>query len=494
MTSFWNSDLRTFSSRFAATAARGITSVVVAATLAVVGISTLSSASFAATPQPGYPVPQIVGPTNPTAVAPGGPGFTLKVYGANFIAGSVVNWNKQARATMFVSGHELDAQILASDIATNTAGMITVTTTSPNGPIISSTYAQMEVHVPTATFVPVSNPQTFQFMLPPFLLADWNNDGNLDYAGVSNDLFKAQEIAPYFGSPSGVLTRGKNATLNYYNCAYSWATGDFNGDGMLDLIYYSGNASRGSLSPLQVNLGKGDGTFTRFARFATQQGLLGNILVVGDFNQDGILDFVQSEPRGLRVFLGNGDGSFSRGSFVAGGGNANALFAADLNGDGRLDLVENSVGTPSNLLRVLLGNGDGTFQKAVVVGSTAPASRYPYLVVTDLNNDGIPDLVYNDNNFITLQLGNGDGTFQPAVMLSSMAGGVLAGDFNSDGNIDLISFYGTTPFFLAGNGDGTFQSAQNVAIASGAFPVAGDINGDGLLDIISDDGIVYLQQ
>ncbi len=94
---------------------------------------------FAATSQPGYPVPQIIGPTNPTAVVPGGPGFTLRVFGANFINGSVVNWNGSPRTTTFFSGHELDAQILGADIASNTAGMITVTTTSPNGPIISST-------------------------------------------------------------------------------------------------------------------------------------------------------------------------------------------------------------------------------------------------------------------------------------------------------------------------------------------------------------------
>ena len=85
----------------------------------VSALVSLGGTAFAATKQPGFPVPHITAPTVPTAVAPGGPGFTLKVYGANFINGSVVNWNKQARTTTFVSGHELDAQILASDIATN---------------------------------------------------------------------------------------------------------------------------------------------------------------------------------------------------------------------------------------------------------------------------------------------------------------------------------------------------------------------------------------
>src|SRR5260370_17638511 len=62
------------------------------------------------------PIPQIVGPTRPSAVLPGGPDFTLHVYGANFMPNAIVNWNGQPRTTTYVSGHELDAQILASDI------------------------------------------------------------------------------------------------------------------------------------------------------------------------------------------------------------------------------------------------------------------------------------------------------------------------------------------------------------------------------------------
>jgi hypothetical protein len=65
----------------------------------------------------------------------GRPDFTLTVYGANFVPSSAVNWDRQPRATTYVSTHELQAQVLASDIAVNTVGMVTVTTASPNGPI-----------------------------------------------------------------------------------------------------------------------------------------------------------------------------------------------------------------------------------------------------------------------------------------------------------------------------------------------------------------------
>jgi hypothetical protein len=68
------------------------------------------------------PVPFINLPLVPDAVAPGGKGLQLTVNGTGFVSGSVVNWNGSARATTFVSGSQLTASILASDIAqANTA-------------------------------------------------------------------------------------------------------------------------------------------------------------------------------------------------------------------------------------------------------------------------------------------------------------------------------------------------------------------------------------
>ena len=124
------------------------------------------------------PVPQIVGPVKPTAVVPGSGAFTLTVYGANFASGSVVNWNGQPRSTSFVSAHEVQAQILASDVATPTAGYITVTNPAPGGGK-SSTFAQLEVHSPTSTIV-ATNPANYYFGWYALLAADFNNDNILD--------------------------------------------------------------------------------------------------------------------------------------------------------------------------------------------------------------------------------------------------------------------------------------------------------------------------
>jgi len=76
------------------------------------------------------PVPTVTGPVHPQAVVPGHADFVLTVYGANFVSGTVVNWNGSPRSTTFVSARELHAKILASDVMKATAGYITVTNPS----------------------------------------------------------------------------------------------------------------------------------------------------------------------------------------------------------------------------------------------------------------------------------------------------------------------------------------------------------------------------
>ncbi|MEO8036009.1 MAG: FG-GAP-like repeat-containing protein, partial [Acidobacteriota bacterium] len=180
----------------------------------------------------------------------------------------------------------------------------------------------------------------------------------------------------------------------------------------------------------------------------------------------------------------NGDGTLAPAVNYAVDSSPRALSVTDLNGDGIKDLVvvANGAGT----LSVLLGNGDGTFASAV----SYPTGYSPNsIAISDFNGDGFPDVVVStsSNNSLALLLGNGNGTLRAA---SSFPGyynpsSIIAGDFNGDGTTDLV--YLGNSYYLAlqpGNGDGTFQAP--ITIMSGiyaTFVVAGDFNGDGRPDL-----------
>jgi hypothetical protein len=223
-------------------------------------------------------------------------------------------------------------------------------------------------------------------------------------------------------------------------------------------------------------------------------------VAAADLNGDGKLDLAVGnlDSATVNVFLGNGDGTFKPGVDVATGLYPNAMAIGDFNRDGKPDLVlANGSGTVS----ILLGNGDGSFQPHV----DYPAGPGAFSVALgDFNGDGKLDLAVANNNSnqsgtVSILLGNGDGTFQSHVDYPVGTGpySVAVGDFNSDGNLDLVVANYPVDFtvsVLLGNGDGTFK--PQVTYATGRQPdsvAVGDLNGDGKLDLaVSDftDGLV----
>src|SRR5438034_215867 len=128
-------------------------------------------------------------------------------------------------------------------------------------------------------------------------------------------------------------------------------------------------------------------------------------VAVGDFNGDDKFDLAVANfhSADVSVLLGNGDGTFPP---AINSGLGGSPVVADINGDGKLDLVTEG--------SVRLGNGDGTFKPAVNFSTGAsPIS----VAVGDFNRDGKPDLAVANNGSgnVSVLLGNGDGTFQPAV-------------------------------------------------------------------------------
>ncbi len=210
--------------------------------------------------------------------------------------------------------------------------------------------------------------------------------------------------------------------------------------------------------------------------------------VLADLNGDGKADMVEANYNDgtISVLLGNGNGTFQAQQTYAVGTAPRQLVLDDVNGDGVPDLLVANAG--DNTVGVLMGNGNGTFQ-AMVTYATGGHPRS--LAVGDLNGDGKPDLAvgnYGDDT-ISVFLNNGDGTFQAQQTYASGAniGTTAVADLNGDGKPDLLvaNYHANTVSVLLGNGNGTFQSLQTYGTALTPQSIAvGDLNGDGKPDLV----------
>ena len=219
-------------------------------------------------------------------------------------------------------------------------------------------------------------------------------------------------------------------------------------------------------------------------------------VATGDVNADGKLDVItaSNSTNIISVLLGNGDGTLQGPlNTPPAPSTPNAVAAGDVNGDGRTDVAVAATGTPGSA-RVYLANADGTLNG----GTPYAAGNFPQdVVLAPLDGNGSLDLaVANQTSHdISVFLNNGSGGFAPAVGSPFVNAnnndflGMGSGDFNGDGNTDLVAggTNGTAPgiYFLAGTGTGGFPTQSPLGAPGSQKPVPGDLNGDGRLDLVT---------
>ena len=418
-------------------------------------------------------MPFISQPLIPLTVKPGHAGFTVTVNGSEFAPTAVVNWNGSPRTTQFFSSSQLKATIETSDVAQPGTAFVAVTNPAPGG-TSNSVLFPVQIRTSTVAMFPIASFPTESANA----VGDFNGDGIPDIAlGVNKD---PGEIDVYLGKGDG--TFGEPIKTQTLVGAYSLLAADFNHDGKLDLAALDG---RGTVT---VYLGDGKGGFSQQQVFKE---ILGTSLQTADFNGDGNLDLAVTRGygAGIDIRLGNGDGTFGPPQLVDFGQVVGNPAIGDFNRDGILDLVA----VAYDEVFVALGNGDGTFQVGASY-NTSPFIQYS-AAAADVNGDGKLDIV-TDGVFVLL--GNGDGTFTPnggvqvggSTNVAAFANVNLA-DFNGDGKLDAAVVAGNYPNYiidlLLGNGDGSFQNPLTLSTPT-TTPIVnlsmGDFNQDGKIDLI----------
>jgi hypothetical protein len=309
----------------------------------------------------------------------------------------------------------------------------------------------------------------------PFSLgvADVNGDSRPDLA-VANQ--RSDDLMVLLGDGAGGFNAASGSPFDAGDGPFAVATADLNGDGRADLA-----VANNSSNDVTVLLGDGAGGFSAAPGSPVNVGGSPQDIAAADLNGDGHVDLAlpvnQNDWRAV-VLLGDGTGGFTpapQSPLVVGGrGGSASIAVADLNDDGKRDLAV--ARSESRVLLILLGDGTGRFGTArTVAAGYGPSS----LVVADLNRDGKLDLAvgtrYSDRGSqqtkLAILLGNGAGGVRPAagspIAVPGLPESVVVADFNADRKPDVAVANNDADSItvLLGNGAGRFRPAVDSPFA-----------------------------
>lgn len=295
---------------------------------------------------------------------------------------------------------------------------------------------------------------------PLFIARDVNGDGKADLVAIEHvDSTNAMIHTRIGDGTGGFAATGPDQAIAFDLADYrdsnrgAPALADFNGDGKLDLAvlgFTTGNRV------LAILAGNGDGSFAAALTIDASYGNIGTAVsrvMAADLNGDGKPDLVVADPGapsasppvvgGLHIYRNLGGGAFAGVALAGAPARPANLDIADLNGDGKLDLVATT--PPGDSLAVLLGNGDASFQTALQ--TSLPDDAFTSLAIGDIDADGKPDLILGNccgSTFGWYARGDGAGHFAtPRVLpLVLSPAGLQLLDLDNNGHPDLVANIG----------------------------------------------------
>jgi hypothetical protein len=483
------------------------------------------------------PGPPTISSLTPSSATAGDFSFVLDVKGTNLYA-AVIAWNGNKLQTFEVSNAEVTASVPSNLLVSPGTAQITAVVTGPNGTVISTpvpftinaTPQQLGASTNSSYLKHqnVDSDGTAKLSIPqrqPIKFLGWNigrkqgaaylQHFSRPYGGANIAPSKMSTSSPRalektsgsalpqlsLSQPSGLPGFAFHPTSPTGYLPTSVTTGDFNRDGKMDWA-----VSNGGSNDVWIYFGNGDGT-AGLPTIVNLTGAAPTQVVAADLRKIGVLDLVvaEADSQSIGVLLGNGDGTFQTEVTYYIPGPPLSVAVADVNGDGKLDVVAGIVGGPlQGPFVTFLGDGTGKFGAPITTPAFSPVAAFftTSVVLKDLNGDGLPDAIVIDQGSVVAgahsYLNNGDGTFKHADFFFESGGiivvtSVAVGEMDGDGCPDAVTgeALGLVRIFR-GTCDGGFQGFPNVAtFGAGEAPVSvalADMNGDGHLDVITGGG------